>query len=77
MLKINIYKSRGESFIEYISKNTIVFTKDIQLASHRISTLFDKAEESFEKLNTTIKHASPKELFLMISPLKKQLQQLF
>ena len=52
-----------ESFLKYISANTVVFAKNPALIYDRIDSFFEKAEESFAKLSQEIKHAKPKELF--------------
>nr|WP_297786826.1 transcription-repair coupling factor [uncultured Allomuricauda sp.] len=63
-----------ESFLKYISGNTVVFAKNPALIYDRIDSFFEKAEESFAKLSEEIKHAKPKELFLDSALLKEQLQ---
>ena len=63
-----------ESFLKYISANTVVFAKNPALIYDRIDSFFEKAEESFAKLSEEIKHAKPKELFLDSALLKNQLQ---
>ncbi len=62
-----------ESFLKYISGNTVVFAKNPALIYDRIDSFFEKAEESFAKLSKDIKHAQPKELFLDSALLKEQL----
>ncbi len=63
-----------ESFLKYISPKTVVFAKNTALIYDRIDSFFAKAEESFAKLSTEIKHAEPKELFVDSALLKSQLQ---
>lgn len=63
-----------ESFLKYISPETVVFAKNPALIYDRIDSFFEKAEESFAKLSQEIKHARPKELFLDSALLKNQLQ---
>lgn len=63
-----------ESFLKYISANTVVFAKNPALIYDRIDSFFEKAEESFAKLSEEIKHAKPKELFLDSALLKEQLK---
>lgn len=63
-----------ESFLKYISPQTIVFAKNPTLIYDRIDSFFAKAEESFAKLSKDIKHAEPKELFVDSALLKLQLQ---
>ncbi len=62
-----------ESFLKYISANTVIFAKNPALIYDRIDSFFEKAEESFAKLSQEIKHAQPKELFLDSALLKEQL----
>ena len=63
-----------ESFLKYISPKTVVFAKNPSLIYDRIDSFFGKAEESFAKLGTEIKHAQPKELFVDSTLLKEQLE---
>jgi transcription-repair coupling factor (superfamily II helicase) len=63
-----------ESFLKYISANTVVFAKNPALIYDRIDSFFEKAEESFAKLSQEIKHAAPKELFVDSTLLKEQLK---
>ena len=53
-----------ESFLEYIHPKTTVFIQNTDLSLTQLDKLFGKAEETFEKLNKDIKHASPQQLFL-------------
>ncbi|NAY92602.1 transcription-repair coupling factor [Muricauda sp. JGD-17] len=64
-----------ESFLKYISPKTVVFAKNPVLIYDRIDSFFAKAEESFAKLSSEIKHAEPKELFVDSALLKNQLQE--
>jgi len=63
-----------ESFLKYISPNTVVFEKNPALIYDRIDAFFAKAEESFAKLSGELKHAEPKELFVDSTLLKNQLE---
>lgn len=63
-----------ESFLKYISPNTIIFSKQLDLVFDRIDTHFEKAKESFEKVSKKLKHAQPDELFVQSGLIKKQLQ---
>ena len=62
-----------ESFLRYVSKKTVVFTKDIAFLSDRLDSLFEKAESSFLETNSTLSHLKPKELFCNALLIKKQL----
>ncbi|MEM1336960.1 MAG: transcription-repair coupling factor [Bacteroidota bacterium] len=63
-----------ESFLKYISKNTVIFSRNLDVVFHRVDTLFKKAEESFKQLSSEIKHSRPEELFVNSVALKKQLE---
>ena len=63
-----------ESFLKYVSSNTVVWAKNTALLYDRIDSFFAKAEESFAKLSQEIKHAEPKELFVDSTLLKAQLR---
>ncbi|MEM7484240.1 MAG: transcription-repair coupling factor [Bacteroidota bacterium] len=64
-----------ESFLKYISPQTIIFSKQLDLVYARIDSFFEKAEDSFKKLSKEIKHSRPEELFLNSALLKSQLQK--
>ncbi|MGB5435359.1 MAG: transcription-repair coupling factor [Maribacter sp.] len=63
-----------ESFLKYISPQTLVFTKNLELLYDRLDSFFGKAQESFAKLPKELKHAQPEELFVNSQLLKSQLQ---
>ena len=63
-----------ESFLKYISPNTLLFTKNLELLYDRLDSFFSKAQESFAKLSKDIKHAQPEELFVNSQLLKSQLK---
>lgn len=63
-----------ESFLKYISANTIVFSSDLDLLFDRLDSFFEKAEAAFKKLSTEIKHAEPEALFVNSKSLKSQLK---
>ena len=52
-----------ESFLKYISSNTIVFAKNIDLLKGNLDKFYQKSEEAFKDLSKEIKHAKPSELF--------------
>ncbi len=68
-------EEKRESFLKYISPNTIFFTKNTELLFDRLDDFFGKAEEEFSKLSADIKHAEPGELFLNSTQIKSQLEQ--
>ena len=62
-----------QTFLEYISHDTVVFIKNVDVLSQTIDNLFSKAEKAFSNLSTEIKHSEPNELFSEGELLKKQL----
>ena len=62
-----------ESFLKYISPNTLIFSKNLSLLYDRLDSFFEKAEEAFTKLSNEIKHAKPQELFTNSDLIKHQL----
>ncbi|HLA56926.1 MAG TPA: transcription-repair coupling factor [Flavobacterium sp.] len=58
------FRDKRESFLEYISKETVMFIQNPELLFTQLDKLFDKASESFGKLDATVTHISPEELFL-------------
>lgn len=70
----NLEESR-ESFLSYISQETVVFCKDLELFQASITKLLAKAEEAFQNLSGEIKHQSPRELFNSPEDLLKQLRE--
>lgn len=66
-------KESRESFLKYISDNTVIFVKNLDLFSAQIDKLFGKAEEAFENLPEEIKHSNPEELFSNSEMIRKQL----
>lgn len=67
-------EEKRESFLKYISSETVVFAKNTDLLFARLDDFFGKAEEVFTKLSENIKHAEPEELFLNSEGFKKQLE---
>jgi transcription-repair coupling factor (superfamily II helicase) len=54
---------KRESFLKYISSKTVIFSKDLELLSNKLDTLFSKAVKSFDALSSELNHAKPNELF--------------
>lgn len=53
-----------ESFMDYITGSTVIWAKNLKLASQKLDEFFGKAEESFKNLNNTISQGEPSELFI-------------
>jgi len=68
-------EEKRESFLKYISSETIVFAKNTDLLFDRLDDFFAKAEHAFTKLSEDIKHAEPHELFLNSEGFKEQLKE--
>ncbi len=64
-----------ESFLKYVSTNTVVFVKNIDLLSGKLDKFFNKAKTAFNDLSKEIKHAKPTELFCDGNFIKNQLQE--
>ena len=59
-----IFQENRESFLDYISEKTVLFTQNTEDFLGQLDKQFAKAEEAFEKLSKDIKHATPEQLFL-------------
>ncbi|MGX7667307.1 transcription-repair coupling factor [Flavobacterium pedocola] len=57
-------KENRESFLDYISPQTVVFLQNTDLLLTQLDKLFGKATEAFEKLSKDIQHASPEAMFV-------------
>ena len=68
-------EEKRESFLQYISPKTVVFAKNTDLILKRLDDFFLKAEETFTRLNSELKHAEPLELFVDGPQLGTQLQR--
>ncbi|PZD79004.1 transcription-repair coupling factor [Mesonia sp. K7] len=53
-----------ETFLNYISDQTVVFAQNLALHQAQFDKLFEKAEESFKKLDGEIAQKSPQDLFV-------------
>ncbi len=64
-----------ESFLKYISAETVIFVKNSDLLLGRIDSFFEKAQEAFAELSKELKHEQPEELFSTSALLSKQLKE--
>jgi len=62
-----------ESFLKYVSTDTVIFLKNPELIYSRVDLFFEKAKKAFIELNSEIKHSEPEELFTNSDLLKEQL----
>ncbi len=66
-----------ESFLKYVAKDTIIFSKNLEILFGRLNDFFEKAKVEFTKLSEDIKHEKPEALFLNANALKEQLKSFF
>src|SRR5690606_38397422 len=66
------FRDKRESFFDYISPNTVLCIHNAPLVTAQIGKLYDRATESFEKLDATISHVEPGELFIDEKSFRKQ-----
>ncbi len=69
-----LIQEKRESFLQYISSETIVFAKNPDFIFDRLDDFYGKAIEAFRKLSEDIKHAEPEELFMNSEGFRKQLE---
>ncbi len=58
------FEENRESFLEYISGETIICIQNADLLLSKLDKLFAKSREIFDNLNSTIKHVEPEQIFL-------------
>jgi transcription-repair coupling factor (superfamily II helicase) len=68
-------KENRESFLKYISSQTIIFTKNIHLIAGKLDKFFVKAVEDFNTVSKEIKHLEPQELFCDGPYIEKRIQE--
>ena len=71
-----VLQESRESFLRYITPQTVVFAKNPELLYRRMDTLFEKAKASFSQLSKALKHAKPEALFVDAALLQSQGQDL-
>ncbi|MEO1011188.1 MAG: transcription-repair coupling factor [Bacteroidota bacterium] len=69
-----LLEEKRESFLNYISRKTVVYTKNAELLFARLDDFYGKAQEAFAQLSPDIKHAAPKELFVTAPMFREQLE---
>ena len=57
-------KENRESFLEYISKKTVLFIQNPAALKEKLDKLYLKAEEAFEQLNAALNHLQPEQMFI-------------
>jgi len=53
-----------ESFLNYISSDTVLFFQNTKAIGDQLTKTFTKATEAFEKLTADVKHLTPDQMFL-------------
>jgi len=67
-------QEKRESFLKYISNNTIIFSKNSSLLFGRLDKLFEKSKTAFAEIKGELKLAEPNELFCNGTLIKEQLK---
>ena len=58
------FEENRESFLEYISGETIICIQNTELLLSKLDKLFSKSQEIFDNLNSTIQRLEPAKIFL-------------
>ena len=66
------FQEHRESFLDYISEDTVLFIKNTELLIGKLDKLFEKSEEIYNGLNATVKHVVPNQLFLNATEFRKK-----
>ena len=53
-----------ESFLDYINDKTILVVQDSEIVLSKLDKIYKTAEDTFQKLDSTIKHIEPEQLFV-------------
>ena len=64
-----------QSFLEYISEQTLFIGKDMGFFDTKIEKLFAKATDIYQKLPNEVKRTPPEELYCQVVDLLKQIQR--
>ncbi len=67
------FRDKRESFFDYISENTVIFIQNPEVVISQIDKLYQKATEIFDKMDATVRHVEPAELFIDKSSFVKKL----
>ncbi|WP_371315643.1 transcription-repair coupling factor [Flavobacterium agri] len=58
------FEESRESFLDYISEKTVLLVQEPEIALSKLDKIFQTAEDTFQKLDSTIKHVEPEQLFV-------------
>lgn len=64
-----------ESFLDYVSGETVIWVKNTALAAKKLDELYEKAIDVYDKLEGETKRATPSELFINGPSLLKNLEK--
>lgn len=67
-------EEKRQSFLQYLSQKTVIFTKNRSLLFGTLDKLFAKAEQEFINVEGAVKQTNPNELFSDGTLIEKQLQ---
>ncbi len=59
-----ILHEHRESFLDFLSNETIIWTRDIDFCAERIQKEFEHASEAYQKISSLIEQLPPEELFI-------------
>lgn len=74
-LENKLAQEKRESFLEYIGEKTVIFTKNSVFIAEQLDKLFERAEETFGKLSSELKHQNPDEMFINSSLFRKDIER--
>lgn len=72
-VQAKLLEESRQTFFEFIPDTTVVWFRDMQLATERIDKAFAMAETAYQKLNSVIEHLPPKELYIDKDAFTKQI----
>jgi transcription-repair coupling factor (superfamily II helicase) len=64
-----------ESFLKYLSKNTVIFTMNVDVLYGRVDSLFAKAEDAYNQLQGEVRQLVPQQIFSDSKLIKSQLKE--
>lgn len=72
-LENKLLQENRESFLKYLAQDSIIFTYNTENTCDKLDALYEKSEEAYKNLNSTVKQFAPNELFINSSHFKKDL----
>ncbi|MBF6609304.1 MAG: transcription-repair coupling factor [Flavobacterium sp.] len=58
------FNEQRESFLDYINPKTVLLINSPEILHEKLDKLYEKAAETFENLDNTVKHLLPEQLFV-------------